>query len=396
MINVLYGDGIHDDTAAIQELLDTCAEVALPLPRVCYLISKPLILHKNQKLSLPRFAEIKLADGSNCFMLKNETRDDYAERTDIAAFSFVNFYSPDAPIENIEISGGIWNFNNKNQKPNPQATRDYTPDGYVGFGFLFYNVRGLRLTSLTLKDPVNFAVMLDTVSYFSIDNVTFDYNDGNPYQANMDGIHLDGNCHHGQIEKLYGTCYDDIVALNADEGSCGPISDITIRGIYTDRSYSAVRLLSARPECSVSNVHISDVYGTFYHFTIALMKNYNTGKRGRFENVTIENVFASKSDRSLVNHPYVFNYPDYAIIDVAGDLDIKNLKISNVHRREKVDTEKATLKFYENCRIDNLIIDNVTTENCKNADVIPFIENDAEINGLTTSNLYYENKPFSF
>ena len=30
MPHILYGDGIHDDTAAIQELIDSSMEVSLP------------------------------------------------------------------------------------------------------------------------------------------------------------------------------------------------------------------------------------------------------------------------------------------------------------------------------------------------------------------------------
>ena len=66
----LYGDGIHDDTAAIQEMLDKLGYASLPAPKEHYLISKPLIFHSKCKLKLPRFAEIRLAPGSNCVMAK--------------------------------------------------------------------------------------------------------------------------------------------------------------------------------------------------------------------------------------------------------------------------------------------------------------------------------------
>ena len=68
----LYGDGIHDDTLAIQEMLDTMCEVNLPAPEKNYLISKTLIIDSNKKLTLPRFAVIKLADNSNCPMVMNK------------------------------------------------------------------------------------------------------------------------------------------------------------------------------------------------------------------------------------------------------------------------------------------------------------------------------------
>lgn len=68
----LYGDGIHDDTAAIQERIDCGAcEIALPVPEKHYLISKPLTIPSNFKLKLPRYAVIRLADGANCLMLQN-------------------------------------------------------------------------------------------------------------------------------------------------------------------------------------------------------------------------------------------------------------------------------------------------------------------------------------
>ena len=63
---VLYGDGIHDDTDAIQELIDhSGCELSLPVPQENYLISRPLEIPSNFKLKLPRYAKIRLADGSN-------------------------------------------------------------------------------------------------------------------------------------------------------------------------------------------------------------------------------------------------------------------------------------------------------------------------------------------
>jgi len=394
-VNVLYGDGVHDDTAAIQEMLDTYAEVRLPVPEVRYLISKPLVLRSNRRLVLPRFAEIRLADASNCVMLKNETEDDFAERITSKLFSFVNRFSPHHPTENIEIEGGIWNFNNKGQNPNPLSSGKYEPEGYSGIGFLFYNVRNFRLSSLTLKDPVNFAVTLDTVSYFSVENITFDFNEGNPYQSNMDGIHLNGNCHHGHIEKLFGTCYDDTVALNAEEGSRGPISDITVRGIYTENAYSAVRLLCASPECAVRNIRISDVRGTFYHFGICFMRAYNTGKRGVFENITIDNFCGGKSSRDLVKYPEVHDYRKYALIDIETGCDIKNLTVRDVHRREFTDPEVPTIQIARNTVIENLILENITAENCTGSGNMPFIANDATLRFVRAHSLYADGSEFT-
>ena len=67
---VLYGDGINDDTQAIQRLLDSgICEVVLPVPNKEYVISKTLKIHAGQTLRFPRFAKIRLAADSNCCML---------------------------------------------------------------------------------------------------------------------------------------------------------------------------------------------------------------------------------------------------------------------------------------------------------------------------------------
>ena len=85
----LYGDGIHDDTDAIQELIDSgVCEVLLPAPKVRYLISKPLIIPSNFKLKLPRYAEIKLADGQEAYSFTNLAK--YAPDGHIYSLPFVD------------------------------------------------------------------------------------------------------------------------------------------------------------------------------------------------------------------------------------------------------------------------------------------------------------------
>lgn len=386
MSHVLYGDGIHDDTDAIQELIDNNCEVSLPAPKAFYLISKPLELHSNLRFVLPRFAEIRLKEGSNCYMLKNKTVDDYEDRIETRLFQHINRYSgaPEARCENIEVRGGIWNFNNKQQPPNPISIGRCDPPDYTGLCFLFYNVKNLRLSSLTMKDPANFAVTLDMVSYFTVEHITFDFNDGNLYQSNMDGIHLCGNCHHGTIQNLFGTCYDDIVALNSAEGSAGPIEDVTVRGIYTENSYSAMRLYTSSPETAIRNIHVSDIHGTFYNFGICFMPAGGEGKRGLYENITIEQMYGGKSSRDLVNFPYVHNYRKFALIELEAGADVNNLTIAHIHRREFVDGTVPTLRFGGGVVIENLRVENITAENFTETDEMPFIVNNAKINGCIT------------
>ena len=407
----LYGDGIHDDTRALQERIDGAGcELALPAPKVRYRISAPLELPSRFRLTLPRFAEIWLAPGSNCVMLKNKTQIDHANRGSGGIFDYVNAFSPDAFCEDIEVSGGIWNANNLGQAPNPMliplGDGNYTwgaapkprlsdaGDGsydYTGFIFLFYAVRGLRLSSMTLKDPVTFAVMLDRVSDFTVDHITFDFNYGNPRACNMDGIHLNGGCCRGYIADLKGACFDDLVALNADEGIGSPIHDIVIRGIHAEDCHSAVRLLSANH--AVRNVHISDVFGTFFQYTVGLTRFYESKDRGLLENITLENLFVSKAPKLPV---YNHNFPgewEYAVIHADSRLNIRNLRISNLRRREQV-TPLPTLYFSSDTVIERLFLEDIVTENLTGGGTMPLLENHAELRGFHAAALYEDGKPF--
>ena len=101
----LYGDGLHDDTQAIQQMLDSgTSEVTLPAPIREYLISDCLRIHSGQTLRLSPTTRVRLQDHSDCLMLTNA----------------------EIGSHDIAVIGGIWDFNNQNQSPNPCKQ----PDGW--------------------------------------------------------------------------------------------------------------------------------------------------------------------------------------------------------------------------------------------------------------------------
>lgn len=66
----LSGDGVADDTAAIQARLDSGAAcVYLPPPKKHHRISKTLRIGSDTELRLDRFSVIRLAPGSDCPMI---------------------------------------------------------------------------------------------------------------------------------------------------------------------------------------------------------------------------------------------------------------------------------------------------------------------------------------
>lgn len=379
----LYGDGVHDDTDAIQQMIDSGeCEVRLPAPKDKYIISKPLVIPSNFKLVLPRFAQIKLADNSNCFMLQSKTvkkydqrLPDYFEGEHREHWNFVNELSPDEcdTCHDFEIEGGIWNCNNKNQTENPIYRKSFQGGKYLGYGMFFYNVRNFRLSNMTIKDPTNYAVMIDMASYFTVENITFDFNDGNPIASNMDGIHLDGNCHYGVIRNLKGACYDDLVALNAHEGSSGDITNIEIDGIFAQGCHSAVRLLTALHR--VENITISNVFGTYYQYCIGFTKYYrNVEALGKFDAITLNNINVSKAKRLPIQevHMGTNTWYHFPLIWVQAECNVKNLVINNLHRNE-YENNVDTIRIDKTATVEYLAIRNAKVENHLEDDIKLFV-----------------------
>lgn len=369
---ILYGDGIHDDQPAIQNMIDSgVCEVSLPSPKKCYLITKPLTIPSNFKLKLPRYAHIRLADGSNCFMLQNKAKKKYAPRlrsflnaSTKELWRFYDILSPDAQdaCHDFEIEGGIWDFNNMNQDRNPIYPPNYDERNYLGHLMFFYNVRNFKLSNMTFKDPANYAVMIDTGSYFTIENITFDYNYGNPAAYNMDGIHLNGNCHYGTIRNLQGACYDDLVALNAHEGSGGDITNIEIDGIFAENCHSAVRLLTVNHK--VEHISISNVYGTYYQYCIGFTKYYPGEMTGCFDAVVLDNIHASKSLRLPIQEVHMEDDRDYhfPFVWIQSDVRAGEIVIRNLHRRETANPVD-TIHIGANTVIDHFTVNNISLKN---------------------------------
>ena len=387
MMYTLYGDGVHDDTAAIQELIDSGrCEVTLPAPEKYYLISKPLELPSDFRLVLPRFAKIRLADGANCAMLRNKVVYDYAKRLSKEVYDvplqahlwgYVDDFSPNHPCRNIEVCGGVWDCNNQAQIPNHEYSKDFSAREFCGYGMFFYNVTGLTLRDMTLKDPQRYAVTLATVSYFTVENIVFDFNKGNPYPINMDGIHLDGNCHYGVMRNLKGTCYDDLIALNAHEGSRGPITNIVIDGLYAEGCHSAVRLLTVQNE--VENIRISNVFGTYYQYCIGISKFYPGENTGCYRGISLDHIYAAKA---MPARKGGFQWPPktekaFPLIWIQGKTVVKDLSISELHRKEKT-LPKDTIYVGEGALIEHLTVDNAVTENFT-GDKMPLLRNKGHI-----------------
>ena len=324
----LAGDGVCDDTAAIQARLDSGAAcVYLPPPKGHYVISKTLKIGSEQELRLDRFTRIRLAPKSNCPMLENCS---YRAGTGTNAF--------------VAVTGGIWDMDNRNQCGNfmqipeleKSAPKEFDPDFFFGMSMRFCHVDHLTVRGVTVRNPVNYGIEFGHVSYVTADDITFDYRQGNPKLLNMDGLHFDGFCHHLRITNVRGTCYDDMIALNANDGMCspeeGPISDVDIDGLYCGYCHSAVRLLSA--DAPISRVTIRNVHGNFYVSAVWLTHHFaNRSAPGRFDDIVISDVFAAKAiPPPDVDGPWRRSLP---LIYVQGVANIGSLVIERIFRDER-------------------------------------------------------------
>lgn len=374
--NRLYGDGIHDDLPAIQEMLDTGVScVYLPPPEKNYKISGTIYMHSNQELRLDRYTRICLADWSNCAMVKNA--------------------DPEGWDSCITIDGGIWDMNHANQKPNPghfpdpdtgllngevlkqmgfDGTGRIMPEIYLGSCFIFNCIKNFYIGNVTIVNPVIYGIWLVYVEDFTVENIKFEYNEGSPKLWNMDGVHVEGGCKNGMIRNLKGACHDDMVALTSDDFLYGPVENIVVDGIYAEGSHSAVRMLSVNHP--VRNIHVTNIFGSYYVYCIIMSKyNEKLVGRSRFENITIDNVYASICEGTV---DVLGNYSP--LITIGHDMDIKSLYISNLHRDE-THCALPTIGIEKGTCIHEFSILHSEQTNATGA-AMPFLKNDGEIENL--------------
>lgn len=371
----LYANGVNDDYPAIQEMLDSgLCEVYLPATKNCYRISKTLKIHSGQTLKMSPTTVIMLLPNSNCAMLENADFNEWAE--------------------DVCIDGGIWDMCHNEQNPNPyhfpdnngKTFRDYCKETdfspatatafanlYSGMAMRFCRIKRFTLKNVTFRNPVVYGVQIAFAENFTLSDINFDYTEGSPKLWNMDGIHVEGNCKNGYIANLKGACHDDTVAITTDDSLYGPIENIRIDGIYGEGSHSAVRLLSHG--IPLKNVHISNVFGSFYTYCVGLTK-YHGGpeERGVMENVIIDNVYAKGSlgtkDVGSGNFPFIW---------IEGGLDVNGLKLEHIIRNEDT-LLTPMIKIDKNATVKNMIMNDVVLENNLNFPVQQLcFEGDIEI-----------------
>lgn len=347
---MLYGDGIHDDTLALQTMLDEGGIVTVDRAGT-YLVSKTLIIHSNTRFVLSPGAKLLAAPLSRCALIQNE------------------HFADGGRDENIEIVGGIWDGNcdamglDAVYEAEHRLDEPYSPELFKGKLIRFAHIDRITLTRMTVKDPVSYGIQIGDVYGFVVRDMFFDYN---WHFGTADGVHINGPACNGVIENLCGTTNDDMVALTTyDEShaevSIGEISNIYIHNISAKNGYSAVRLLSGE-DCELRSVRVDGIYGDYRHSGVVISNHNNRPGKVWFDDITIEHVHASKSHTPLGEG--CFRYWEggadrEAIIQFGHKAICGNIAIRDVIRHEKVSTEGALIEVSDTAVIDRLLVENM-------------------------------------
>jgi len=254
------GDGLRDDTPAIQAALDAGAAV-VELPQGNYLVKRPLLVHSH--------THIKLADGTRviqCGEVPKKRGDFLIRNADLAGGN-----------EDITLTGGVWDGNNTGRL-NVKCPDLFDTEGYSGATMNFVNVKGLILSDFEIANSVAFHVRMSQLEDFTIRNLRFS---GEKRAGNQDGLHFGGAVRNGLIECIHavtpGQTNDDLIALNADDCVTrvdnfdlqrDVIENLVIRDIYAEDCHTLVRILSV--DAPIRNITIENVRGGFRAYALNL------------------------------------------------------------------------------------------------------------------------------
>jgi hypothetical protein len=369
----LQGDGLHDDTAAIQARLDSGAPcVYLPPPAAHYLIRETLRIRSGQTLRLDPTTVIRLADGSDCPMITN------------------------SDVENgnrdIALVGGIWDMNNPGQGGG-HKTGLSMPN--LGILMRFDNIENFTISGVTLRDPHSFGMLLARLKHFTVEDIVFDYQH---LCVNNDGVHIEGGCRFGLVRNVRGTTTDDMVAINGDDFGpyVGlPIEDLVVDGVFTEHSAQCVRIMSGGSH--VRNITISNIHGSYMWYAVTLSKFHRRRPQpGRFDNIVLRDFFCRKGP--LLHNVRGFPAPDSAawsefeqgkhndgLVLIESGVEVVSLTMDGLYRTESCKTA-PTLDVRRGAKVGSLTIRNARMNN-ETDRPLTFLANAGDIGRLTLDNV---------
>ena len=244
------GDGIADDTAAIQAAFDS-DERDIEIPDGEY--------RTTETLKLPSHKHIHASENARLIFRPDRplTQKD---------FLLSNADTEDGN-EDITVEGGVWD-GGRGGVYNVKSPNLFEINSCSGACLNFVRVKHLKLLNFIVANPIAFYVRMGMLRDFEIRNIGFS---GEKQAPNQDGLHFSGQVYDGVVENIraltVGQTNDDLIALNADDSTvradnrgliCGPIENIVFRNLYADDCHTAVRLASITSP--IRNITFENLY----------------------------------------------------------------------------------------------------------------------------------------
>lgn len=254
------GNGQTDDSPSIQRVLDAAENngMTVYIPSGNYRIGRTLYVGND--------TTVRCDSGARLFVCEKapKKRGDFL----LSNRDIVN------GNRSIAIYGGTWdgNFDGKN---NNKPADLFDPEAFSGSTLNFVNIKNLTLSGLAMRNSVVYYIRMAKLDGFVIRDISL-ASERTAY--NQDGLHFAGEVRHGLIENITaepGQTNDDMIAFNADDSMvrlenldlcCGPIEDITVRGVFAENCYTGFRMLSVNSP--IRNIHMEDIYLGCRHFAI--------------------------------------------------------------------------------------------------------------------------------
>lgn len=365
---MLYGDGIHDDTLALQAMLDRCGMVMIEHPGT-YRISRTLVIHSNTRFMLSPGARLLAAPLSRCALIENE------------------HFAGGGRDRNIEIIGGEWDGNcdamglDAVYEAVHREDQPYSPSLFKGKLIRFAHADRIMLEKMTVRNPVSYGIQIADAVGFVVRDLWFDYD---CHFGTTDGVHINGPARDGVIENLGGTTNDDLVSLTTidethAEVTKGDIINVDIRNLSAINGYSGVRLLSAG-DFDIRCVRISGVYGEYRHNAVLISHHYTRpNTRIWFDDITVEHVHAVKCRTQLPEEAFRYwddNNDELPIVWIETGICAGNITLRDITRHEKTSTRSALLQIDRGANIQRLVLENIHQTTAEGAQA-PFILNEA-------------------
>jgi polygalacturonase len=213
------GDGVANDTIAIQRAIDTCAKVSMPVvvPAGTYLIA-PLFLRTNTTLDLEAGSLLQVTSDMKMVVAAA------SQNGNVAPTAIINGVN----VKNVTITGTgtidgggapWWALQDA-------ASAANQPDPYRPHLIDFKNADTITIEKVSLQNSPKFHVLLENSTNVAVTGISITSPSSSP---NTDGVDPK-SCKHVQITGCHISTGDDNVAVTSSGGPSPTASDIVVSG----------------------------------------------------------------------------------------------------------------------------------------------------------------------